>query len=1003
MKTAPLASLMLGILTSTFAAHPIVENLHDYPVEELLYLKNGSVEAASLDGRKAWRWKVNTGQSGDLAIRSEHELFDRLRYYDRLQFEYRIVSGEVSSISFNAVGHVSGPRQYKVHNQRIALVTTERKVWHQTELDLADAYWFPWDKPDGEGETGYFTFNALAIAPDTVIELRDVRLVRGLLYLKRDFQSPVTWPQKTENEDGSVTYTLDFGLLNTSGRPTSITAKVTSANQVFKTSLDNEAIEVKASQIASFKVTATMSKAALDASEELFAEPLRLEFATSHRPEATTRWAGRLVRPLSKGLRRQVMIATGDLELIRQQLSAGDDEMRKIVNYDRVVARADELVGKTLQTIPQSYNHVRNGYPNPWMPGNIMSEAVNPQTGERRIGDATAGAVWREYLAYSGQATYYNGLAYAFTQDEKYARKAIKLMRLYAQQYAQHKWHVLFDVPWFPGPPIQSSSRIASNSSYGSNWEFKWHCKMLSLIADSPSWTDADRKFVYEGWVRPYATELVKLNASISNQTDITNHNLLLLGLAFDDALIVWNATLRDCGLVSRLKDIDEDGFSSEGRPLNYHGAAADEYLPSVTHLENSGLKINYGRERILAAIRMPYERAALNGLVPNTGDCGRGQGAGPSNLADVVVSLAPDAKWLMDIGQGSSISASLQRYRSKSKAITPNWTKLLSTKPRLFGSAGLAILRSGDTADTQVMVTLDYGRSVFHSALDRNQITLTAFGRIFTHGTGSLYNAGSGGIQYNQDPKLKSFIDGRVSLSNNVLVVDQRSQLPTVGKLLAWSETDDFQVAVSRLDGLYPGVSHTRGVVLTKRIVIVFDQIRSEQEHSYDLVYHNFGDLKFGDDWSAAVTGPLGSTANYDNIVSPRALTGKGPLQATWDMTRQYPYWNKSLKVDETKLPPIHLKFVQLAPEGCQFFTGITGLNNTNTKIISDEAPTLISRLKSMDADFVSVLEPFKEESRVAEVIRKELNGISVRLTDGSVIATSLDELLDTHKVPIR
>ena len=30
---------------------------------------------------------------------------------------------------------------------------------------------------------------------------------------------------------------------------------------------------------------------------------------------------------------------------------------------------------------------------------------------------------------------------------------------------------------------------------------------------------------------------------------------------------------------------------------------------------------------------------------------------------------------------------------------------------------------------------------------MDRNQITLCAFGRVFTHGTGSLYNAGSGGI----------------------------------------------------------------------------------------------------------------------------------------------------------------------------------------------------------------------------------------------------------------
>lgn len=994
MRHSATIVLSAVLATSVLAAHPVVDNLTEHPVEELLAVENGTVESVSIDGQEGWRWRINAGQNSILAIRPEHPVYGRLRYYDRLRFDYRIASGEVSSIKLNAVGHVSGPRQYKVHNHRIAIATTLREVWHPTELNLADAYWFPWDSPDGEGEDGYFRFESLAIVPDTVVELRNVRLVRGLLYLKPDYERPVTWPTKTESEDGSVTYSLGYRVLNSSGRPADITAKIVSQHERFRVSLDKTSMSVKASKIASFTLTATMSKSDIERSEELYAEPLRVVFSLSHRPNVTTMWQGRLVRPLSKHVRRQVMLTEADLQLLRDKIKAGDEKIVRLIGYKQTIARADEFVGKTLQTVPQSYNHVRNGYPRPWMPGDIMSEAVNTKTGERQIGSHIAGAVWREYLAYSGQATYHTGLAYALTQDEKYATKAIELMRLYAQQYAQRSWYVLFDVPYFRGAPIQTSSRIASNSSYGSNWEFKWHCKMLSLIADSPSWTAEDRKLIYEGFVQPYAAELAKLNASISNQTDITNHNLLLLGLVFDDATMVWLATMRDCGVVSRLRDIDEDGFSSEGRPLNYHHAAADEYLPSVNHLENSGLAIDYGKERILEAIRMSYYRATLSGFVPNCGDCGRGQSVRSSHLADFLVGIAPEEKWLLDVGRGSTIAAKLQRYRLNARPERDRWKKLLSSDPHLFPHAGLAILRSGETVGSQVMVTLDYGRNVFHGAKDRNQITLTALGKVFTHGPGTLYNAGSGGIQYNRDSRFRSFNDGRVSLAHNVIVADQTSQRTSIGKLLAWSDRPDYQVAVSQVDGIYPGVSHIRAVVLTKGLIVMLDRVRSKDEHTYDLVYHNFGELSFGQGWLAAPLGaPLAKTGNYENLVEPKKLTGNGVFRATWDLTQQYAQWAK--KIDASKLPPIHLAFWQLPVKDGEHYAGVTGLNNSNTRIMSDEAPTIIHRVRGKAVDLVTVLEPYRETPRVTEVNPHGAAGVSVALSGDLRVTASLDELI--------
>ncbi len=992
-------------MTSTaWAAIPLVEDLTWLPAADLLTVENGSIEAVESGGRTIWRWKIETGQTSRLAIRADHPLFSQLRYFDRLQLEYRVAGGEINSFDLRALGHVSGPRQYKVHSFRIAVGTTPREAWQRDELDLAVPYWFPWDNPDGEGQEGYFRFEAMSVAPGTVIEIASARLIRGLIYRKPDYELPITWPVATNLADGSVAYTLSFTVLNSSGRPATIRARVASNHGRlgelgrFVVRLDHEQIDVQASQSATFKLTATIREADIAKTPELYSEPLWVTFAPAHEPEASTWWLGRLVRPLSAGVRRQVVLSAADQALIRGKLQTNDAAMRKLVGLDAAVAKADEFLAKQLLTVPESYGHVRNAYPAPWKPGDIMCEAVNSETGERRVGDAIAGAVWREYLGNTGRATYWTGLAYLLTGDEKYARKGIELLRLYARQYGERRWNVLFDVPFFRGAPIQSSTRIGSNSSYGANWDHKGLCELASMIADSPSWTEADRRLVYEGFLLPYVTELAKLPGQISNQTDITNHNLLLLGLAFRDAHMVYLALLRDCGLISRLADIDADGFSSEGRPLNYHGAAANEYMPSLVYLDQSGLGIPYGKERVLAAIRMPYRRAALNGTVPNAGDCGRGQGVGASHLADFLMGIAPEAKWLGDIGGDGTLWAKLARYRSGQAASRDGWRSLLETGPVVFRSTGMAILRSGKTADEQVMATLDYGRNVFHGAMDRNQITLMAFGLVFTHGPGSLYNVGSGGVEKSEDPRLKSFISGALSLTHNVVVADQTNQLPSVGRLIAWSDRPERQVAVSQVDGIYPGVSHTRAMVLQDGLVVLFDRVRSEREHEYDLVYHNFGELRPGEGWTvASLSQPLGRTGNYGNLIDPKELRGSGVVRAEWDLSNQV---SRVEGRGETKPPRARLAFWQSRTDDSRIYSAVTGLNNPNTRVVPDAAPTLIQRMRAKDFDRVTVLEPHRGEPRVTAVDAPAPGVATLTLAGGRKIALALDELIRANAV---
>jgi hypothetical protein len=494
----------------------------------------------------------------------------------------------------------------------------------------------------------------------------------------------------------------------------------------------------------------------------------------------------------------------------------------------------------------------------------------------------------------------------------------------------------------------------------------------------------------------PYVTEIAKFPAPISNMTDITNHNLLLLGIAFDDAHAVRWATKTDGGLISRLLDIDRDGFSSEGRPLNYHFAGMQEYLPSIAYLERSGLKIDYPKDRLLAAIRMPYLRATLTGRVPSTGDCGRGQSAGPTALADHLFQIFPDEKWLLDVGSASTPSKKLWLLKTGATTEPEAWKRLLETRPRVFRDAGLAILRTGTTPESQIMATLDYGRNVFHAALDRNQVTLCAFGKVFTHGPGSLYNAGSGGMTRATDHRLDSFCS-HASIGHNLILVDRLDQLQAVGRLLAWSPNEQMQAAVSRVDGIRPGVSHTRALVLTQGTVVMLDRVESLQEHTYDFVYHNFGSLSLGQGWQAEpAAGPLGATANYENIVDPQKLNGKGPIQLNWDLTAQDTRRGGTAESHT----PIGLALWQLPVNGGEVYTGITGLNNPDTMVIPEAAPTLIHRVRGRSADFCTVLEPHKGKPRVA-YIEAAAGGVTVIWTDGQRLTLSLDGLIRQYAVP--
>jgi len=977
LLAAALAAATVAPLAQADGTSPSAFDLLPAAHDTLWKTENGGLEAAQDGAGVVYRWRPEPGQTAELAIREDHPLLERLRLYDQIAFEFRIVSGEVGEISLQLLGHVSGPRQYKVHEWHVGILTTPRKAWLHRCFELARPDWFPWDNPDGQAEGALLRLTALALVPDTVVELRSLALTRGRIRLKPDFEPPVTWPVVSRADDGSAVVSLTHHVLNQANRPLDIVAEVASAHDRFAVTIDPPRVEnVKNGKTAVFTVRAVISPAAEAAAPELAAEPLRLAFRPADDPAAAVWWQGDLVRPLSPAVRSQAVIAPDDLALIRDKLPT-DEVLGTLLGSAVVIREADRFLEKELVRIPTGHAHVRNNWLGDWRPADRMPEIIDVKTGEKQFDTASAAITWKEYLSHTGRALDHLADAYLFTGDEKYARKAIELFELYARQYADLEWGNMFEPAWSDGPAILSSSRAALTSTYGSNWYFKGHCRLLSAIADSPSWTDEARRRVYLGFVLPYATELMKFHGGISNMTDITNHNVLLLGLAFGDAGLVRWALKSDPGLLRRLEDISPDGFSSEGRPLNYHHAAMSEYLPALAYLGNSNIAVELPAERLLAAIRMPFQRATLAGFVPATGDSGRGMKVGKRSEADWLIGLFPKEDWLFDLGTLSSPAARLAAYRSGRRPSPDAWQGLIETEPRLFADTGYAILRTGRSVAEQVMVTLDFGRNPMHAHLDRNTISLSAFGHLYSQGPGSLYNIGRGGITRNED------LDRTVSagsLSQNVILVDGRNQLPAVGAALRWLPDGPRQAVVGRVPGIRPGVDHIRGVILEDGIVAIVDRVASDAEHAYDFVYHNVGELHPGAGWrTEPVDEPLGRTDNYEHLVEPRKLIGGGPIRLDW-------------KVAEGA----NLSLWQLP--GGQPYVAVTGLNNIQTGIMPQPAPTLVHRRRGRTIHFLTVLEPWRERARVIGVEPRGEAGMIVQLAGGGRLVIDLDELLGTR-----
>lgn len=964
--TLPIPLLILLLDGPSLLAREPVADLHDVPLKNLFTVTNGAAESRG----RVFQWTIPRGQTSTLALSPSCPLLPRLRLYDRLLFDYRITQGRIQFLfNVTAYGIRPGPRQAKALQWHVALPTTPRQPWRPVQIEFDLPAWMPFDNPDGEASDTWLNLSVGAGSEDLVLELRDMKLVADSLYVKPWWLSPVSLPVRTAEG-----YTLEVAVTNLGPGKRKVRAGIRSRHDAFQVAVDPQEAQLTPFGRQAFKVQARLTRP--DA-PELHEEDVLVAFVPEDAPDAAVFARGWLVKPLKPGGRHQVIFSSEELQVLREMRTRPD--VRQWLHLDDRVKNTDRLLGVRLDAIPGTRAWSHSGYSGDLCPkkdgklliGSFMPEVVCPQCGLREVGTPVAATVWKLWLGSdtSGRGVLDDlGLLYLLTGDEKYARKGIELLLLYAQQYESLPWtDMLNEPPHYRGNYLLCASRVAHSSTYGTNFLLKGHFRLLNLISESPSWTEEERERVYRGFVIPAAAELAKFPGGLFNMTDITNYDLILAGLSCQDANILYRGLGYDSGLLQRLTDIKPDGFSSEGRPLNYHFASMAEYITSVPLVRNSGLNVSIPSEALKTAVRMPFERATLSGYVPTTGDSACGGSVSPHPLCDTVYDLFPEEAWLYETGTRSTVRTFL-RSLTEGPPKPEAWRKHLKTEPTLFPHAGFAILRSGLKPEDQVFLTFDYGENPMHAALDRLQFTLWAFGRAFSLGPGSTYNAATNFKR--GDPKALAFVS-HGSLGHNVVLADGSDQTAAIGGLTHWHAGEGCQAAAARVEGHYPGVTHQRALALIRGLVVVLDDLASSSAHTYDFAYHNFGTLAAGPGWKATPEEtPLGDKANYSNIRALCRLEGRGDLRLSWDL-------GQGVGLD-----------VWQAAGGGKAFTGLTGMNNPDAKVVGDDAPSLFVRARGKAQRFLTVLEPRKGPSAVQaiEAVRERTRfGVLVHFSDGS------------------
>jgi hypothetical protein len=526
--------------------------------------------------------------------------------------------------------------------------------------------------------------------------------------------------------------------------------------------------------------------------------------------------------------------------------------------------------------------------------------------------------------------------AYAISGDEKFARYAASILLGYAERYSQYPYH--------------SNSQNTTSRSGGHLFEQTLNeaytlatqvGPAYDLIHDSKALTPADHEKIREGLLLPMLQNIDKNKAGKSNWQ--TWHN----------AAMIWGGALvRDPSWVEKAIDDPQNGFryqmgisvSKEGmwyeNSWGYHFYTLHALINTAETARRLGIDL-WSDERLKSMFTLPIHYTMADGMLPRFGD------DTGSSVKGVGRSFEPAYRAYNDPAILSLLSAkptfeSILLGRPTDVTADPPLLKSM-----VFDDAGHAILRGGGEAGMTAAMTFGpYGG--FHGHFDKLSFVLYGFG------TELGVDPGRARSQAYRLPIHSNWY--KATISHNTVLVDGQSQKPAAGKLLSSQQGEGFTAVATRCDDAYPGVQHTRRLVMTDAYLVVLDHLQSDAEHRFEWLYHNRS--------QRAMCDAASSDANLANY--PGGMYIRNAKQGTTaDSVR--------VRFEDTKVA----NYLTMAPERNTSVTVGDGVGGS----ITDRVPLAMVGRTGRNATFAAVLEPVPAGGQ-AQVTRVQLTQAGGEMT---------------------
>ena len=506
------------------------------------------------------------------------------------------------------------------------------------------------------------------------------------------------------------------------------------------------------------------------------------------------------------------------------------------------------------------------------------------------------------------------GLGYALTGNEAYAGKARAILLAYARKYPDWPYHDRNKNPSHSGARLFSQTLDESVTIIRVAWGY-------DLIYNSPCLSDADRELIENRFLREAVVTIKRHDAGISNWQSWHNAGIAAVGFCLQDADIASLAINGKSGLRFQLQNsILSDGFWYEGTAAyHYYALDALRYTTEAAHF--AGIDFyNDAAHKSLYDAPLLYTFPDLR--FPAVNDSNVFSLVGRHRLYELAYARFGDPNYLGVVHPGGRNSLEAFLWGVDELPQAPE----LALASRDFSGLGAVVLRQG-SGDDQLYVHLDYGpHGGGHGHLDKLAMILFGLGRQLAPDPARLaYAAPMQGSWYKQ------------TFAHNTVCVDAKSQRSAEGRLIVFHSQPGLAVAQADCDTAYDGVTMRRTMALTPEYLIDIFSVSSEKEHTWDWLYHNFGELK------PMVVNELCAEPPGDNY----------GYQHMKDITRAQTNetWSANFGIHDA-----NVRLTMLGAPDTRLYFGMGMANNP-----PEDCPMIIARRTGTSATFISVIEPYR------------------------------------------